>query len=45
MPRWLVVKWYDIWQKIILKFDHLGYVFRDDISSDREYIFERKTVK
>lgn len=24
---------------------HLGYVFRDDISSDREYIFERKTVK
>lgn len=29
----------------IKEFDHLGYVFRDDISSDREYIFERKTVK
>ena len=29
----------------IKEFDHLGYVFRDDISSDREYIFERKSVK
>ena len=29
----------------IKEFDHLCYVFRDDISSDREYIFERKSVK
>ena len=25
----------------IRKFDRLGYVFRDDLSSDKEYIFER----
>jgi cytoplasmic iron level regulating protein YaaA (DUF328/UPF0246 family) len=29
----------------IKEFNHLGYVFRDDISSDGEYIFERKSVK
>ena len=22
-------------------FDHLGYVFREDLSSDTEYVFER----
>ena len=25
----------------IKKFDRLGYVYRDDISTEREYIFER----
>ena len=25
----------------IRNFDRLGYVFRDDLSSDKEYIFER----
>lgn len=25
--------------------NRLGYVFRDDISSDHEYIFERKSEK
>ena len=25
----------------IQKFDRLGYVFRDDLSSDKEYYFER----
>ena len=24
------------------KFDRLGYVFREDISDEKEYIFERK---
>ena len=49
MPRWLVVKWSDLWQKNnienpvdIKKFDRLGYSFRSDLSSDTEYVFERK---
>lgn len=29
----------------ISNFNRLGYVFRDDISSDHEYIFERKSEK
>lgn len=51
MPRWLVVNGTIYGRNHIenpddiKEFDHLGYVFRDDISSDREYIFERKTVK
>ena len=52
MPKWLVVKWSDSWQKIILKnpveiqkFDRLGYSFRSDLSSDTEYVFERKIEK
>lgn len=27
----------------IQKFDRLGYFFRSDLSSDTEYVFERKT--
>ena len=27
----------------IKKFDRLGYSFRSDLSSDAEYVFERKT--
>ena len=27
----------------IQKFDRLGYLFRSDLSSDTEYVFERKT--
>ena len=27
----------------IQKFDILGYLFRSDLSSDTEYVFERKT--
>ena len=26
----------------IRRFDRLGYGFREDLSSDREYVFERK---
>ena len=28
----------------IRKFDRLGYVFRGDLSSDKEYIFERMAL-
>ena len=27
----------------IKRFDRLGYAFRPDLSSDTEYVFERKT--
>ncbi len=49
MPRWLVVKWSDSYAENnienpveIQKFDRLGYSFRTDLSSDSEYVFERK---
>ena len=49
MLRWLVVKWLGSWLKTVLKipedikkFDRLGYSFRSDLSSDVEYVFERK---
>ena len=29
----------------IQKFDRLGYIFRGDLSSETEYVFERKTIK
>ena len=29
----------------IKNFHRLGYVFREDLSSDAEYVFERKVVK
>ena len=29
----------------IQKFDRLGYIFREDLSSETEYVFERKTIK
>ena len=29
----------------IKKFNRLGYVFRDDLSTDLEYVFERKNIK
>ncbi len=29
----------------IQKFDRLGYSFRDDLSSDNEYVFERNLAK
>ena len=49
MPRWLVVKWSRFIAENnienpaeIQKFDRLGYSFRSDLSSDSEYVFERK---
>ena len=51
MQRWQEVRWLDIWQKNILEtpeeirnFDRLGYIYRADISSDSEYVFERILV-
>ncbi len=29
----------------IQKFDRLGYSFKDDLSSDNEYVFERNSTK
>ena len=29
----------------IKKFDRLGYTFRGDLSSETEYVFERKAIK
>ena len=40
MQKWPVVKWSDLWQKEG-KFNRLGYRFREDLSSEKEYIFER----
>ena len=49
MPRWLVVKMVRFMAENnienpvdIKKFDRLGYSFRSDLSSDTEYVFERK---
>ena len=48
MQKWLRMKWSDLWQKEGLKiqliykeFNRLGYRFREDLSSEKEYIFER----
>lgn len=52
MQRWHEAKWVRYMAENYIKkpestsnFNRLGYVFRDDISSDHEYIFERKSEK
>ena len=48
MQKWPAAKWSDLWQKVgienpadIQEFNRLGYRFREDLSSEKEYIFER----
>ena len=47
MPKWPEGRWSGSWHNIenpvdIQKFDRLGYTFRRDLSSESEYVFERK---
>ena len=47
MPKWPEGRWSGSEREIenpeeIRKFDSLGYTFRRDLSSESEYVFERK---
>ena len=48
MPKWPEGRWFGSAEREIenpeeiRKFDRLGYTFRRDLSSESEYVFERK---